>query len=279
MGMITLRLTAMLAVACIGLGACGKPKRPDVPDIKRLSTDVHVMLADHQLVLPFIALDDYAHRSPSFSLDPKGDRERAATRANDVLRDAADPDHPLTMTELSVTVQTYGWDDFDTRQRQMCPLLTRAWARSVCDNPWAAIQQALPSDRFRLMDLRGLDMNDQWKTVDCLEKRDWSQALPQNSGETAFVCEALVFGAKKPFYWVAVRIDGDLGAFWIVSSQERQGESAEMRVRREGEAIAAFVHDALGANENFADLHAAMCRLRRPGSDDAPSGPDCQKSD
>ena len=137
--------------------------------MKRLSTDIHVEIAKHSLILPFIALEDHAYRHQSFSLNREADREHALSAANKLLREAADPEHPLVFDSLSVVVRTYGWNDFDTSQRQVCPLLTHEWARSVCDNPWAAIQQALPGDRFRLVDLRRLQIDDPRRPGHCFD--------------------------------------------------------------------------------------------------------------
>lgn len=271
--LLTILLSSLLAV----LASCEKPENErSAVDVKRLSTDVHVEIAQHSMILPFIALEDYAYRHQSFSLDRKGDREHALTAANELLRDAADPKHPLTFDSLSVVVRTYGWNDFDWRQIQMCPLLTREWARSVCDNPWAAIQQALPGDRFRLVDLRRLLIDDPRRPGQCFNNGKPHKPLPQSPGEAVMVCEASDFeGNKKRFHTAVVRIDGDLGALWTVWQNE---ETAEAKTEREGKAIVAFVQNALGEREDFPALHSTMCRLRRPGSIDSPKGADCERA-
>jgi hypothetical protein len=271
--LLAILLSSLLAV----LASCGKPENErSAVDVKRLSTDVHVEIAQHSIILPFIALEDYAYRHQSFSLDRKGDREHALTAANKLLRDAADPKHPLTFDSLSVVVRTYGWNDFDWRQTQMCPLLSREWARSVCDNPWAAIQQALPGDRFRLVDLRRLLIDDPRRPGQCFNNGKPHKPLPQSPGEAVIVCEASDFeGNKKRFHAAVVRIDGDLGALWTVWQNE---ETAEAKTEREGQAIVAFVQNALGEREDFPALHSTMCRLRRPGSIDSPKGADCERA-
>lgn len=268
-----LLLSSLLAA----LTSCEKPESErSAVDVKRLSTDVHVEIAQHFLILPFIALEDYAYRHQSFSLNRKGDREYARDAANELLRNAADPKHPLAFDSLSIVVRTYGWNDFDTSQRQMCPLLTREWSRSVCDNPWAAIQQALPGDRFRLVDLRHLQIDDPRRPGQCFNNGKPHQPLPQRPGEAVMVCEASNFeGNKKRFHTAVVRIDGDLGALWTVWQND---ETAEAKTEREGKAIVAFVQNALGESEDFAALHSTMCRLRRPGSLDSPKGADCERA-
>ena len=268
-----LLLSSLLAV----LTSCENPESErSAVDVVRLSTDVHVEIAQHSLVLPFIALEDYAYRHQSFSFDRAGDSERALGAANKLLQDTADPKRPLAFDGLSVVVRTYGSTEFVSSLNKVCPLLTREWARSVCDNPWAAIQQALPGNRFRLVDLRRLEMDDSRFPGQCFDNGKPRQPLPQHPGEAVMVCEASDFeGNKKRFHTAVVRIDGDLGALWTVWQNE---ETAEAKSEREGKAIVAFVQNALGESEDFPALHSTMCRLRRPGSIDSPKGADCERA-
>lgn len=259
------------ACVCSVLASCGKHEDEHLAvDVELPATDIHFSVAQHTLVLPFIALEDYAYRHQSFSLDRKSDTEHALDAVNKLLRDAADPKHPLALDSLSVVVRTYGWNDSDSRQIQMCPLLTREWARSVCDNPWAAIQQALPVNRFRLVDLRRLQVEDPRGMANCRDDKP-HRPLPRNPGEAVMVCAAQVHGGRDDeFHSAVVRIDGDLGAIWTVwrYGQRQNGETAEAMTEREGKAIASFVQYALGKSEDFRALHATLCQLRRPGSND-----------
>jgi hypothetical protein len=274
----TLLLTICLSSLLIVLASCGKDEQLAV-DVGLLSTEVHVAIAQHTLILPFIALEDYAYRKQSFSLDRKGDNKHAFGALKQFLNDSKDPIKPLELDSLSVVVRTYGWNDSDSSQIKVCPLLTREWARSVCDNPWAAIQQALPGDRFRLVDLRRLQVGDPRGPANCRDDGDPHRPLPRNLGEAVMVCTAKVYGGRDDQYHHAViRIDGDLGALWTVWRYGQNGETAEAMTEREGKAIVAFVQYAFGKSEDFPKLHADMCRLRRPGSVDSPKGTDCGPS-
>jgi hypothetical protein len=260
------------------LASCGQDGHSKI-DVKLLSTDVHVSVAQHPLVLPFIALEDYAYRKQSFSLDRKNDGKQALDALDIFLRDSADPNKPLELDGLTVVVRTYGWNDADMRQRQVCPLLTREWARSVCDNPWAAIQQALPANRFRLVDLRRLQLGDPQSPDRCRENGEARRPFPQSPGTAVMVCEAMVWGgADGEYYLAAVRIDGDLGALWTVWRHGQNGETAEAMAEREGKAIISFVGHGVGKGEGFPNLLAEACRLRRPGASDGSHGTDCGRT-
>lgn len=257
------------------LTSCGNEEHP-APNVKLLSSDIHVSIGETPLVLPFISLDDYAYRKQSFSLDRKGDSERARNAFEQFLHESKDPQNPLVLDGLAVVVRTYGWTGEDLRSGKMCPMLTREWARSVCDNPWAAIQQALPVNRFRLVDLKRLQIGGPRSPASCRDDGKSHRPIPQRTGEAVIVCAAMVYGGRDDkFHHAAIRINGDLGALWTVWRYGQNGETAEAMAEREGKAIVAFVKYALGRNEEFQKLHADMCRLRRPGSVDGPKGADC----
>ncbi|MFN9708276.1 MAG: hypothetical protein ACK53K_07180 [Burkholderiales bacterium] len=242
------------------LASCGK----EPPNVELLATDIHVSVAQHNLVLPLIALEDHAkiviYQKQSFLLQRHSPLDKSSSSHV-----------PLVLDSVSLVVRTYGWNDFDMHQRQVCSMLTRKWAQSVCDNPWAAIQQALPRDRFRLIDLSVFK-----GSANCRQNDRSHPPLPQQAGQAAIVCTAMVYGSSDDeFYSAVVRISGELGAVWTVWRDEEYGETAEGMTKREGKAIAAFVKYSLGKNEDFQNLHLAMCQLRRPGSIDGPNGPDC----
>lgn len=274
---------------CLAVGALaicwqdGDAPRPDkarVPvDTRLLATDIHASIAQRTLVLPLVALPEHVGRGMSFSLDRQGDRQRAADARQQFLRDSAAPGQPLPQDSLSVVVDAYGWDHSYPAQPPLCSLLTREWARAVCDNPWAATRQALPANRFRLLDLRHLRTTGPGRQADCREGTPPPRALPTEPGQAVLLCNAMVYGGREDeFHYAVLRIDGDLGALWTVWNHGPNGETAEAMAQREGQAIAQFVQHALGPREDFAALQARMCRLRPPGSADHPHGSDCSRT-
>jgi hypothetical protein len=227
-----LLLTIVPSSLLMILASCGKDEHSGV-DAGLLSTDIHVSVAQQALVFPLVALDDYAYRKQSFSLNRKGDSERAVSALKQFLRDSADPRKPLVLDGLSVVVRTYGWNDADMRQRRVCSLLTREWARSVCDNPWAATQQALPVNRFRLVDLRSLQIEDSNSPTNCPDDGKPRRPLPEKTREAVMVCTAMVYGGDDDEFHSAVsRIDGHLGAVWTVWRHGQNGETAEAMTER-----------------------------------------------
>ena len=251
---------------CRNWQVCFTNCQPATPLIgaELLATDMHISVAQHTLVIPFIV----ANHSILWWRDDK----LALDKVTRLLHASADPENPLLDDDLYVTVKSFYWT--------VCPLLTREWARSACKNP--AILQALPYDGFELVDLHRLQVEDPSAWINCRDNGKQIQPLPQKPGEAVMVCEAKVYGGKDDQdHYAVVRIDDDLGARWIVISRpdKQNGETAEAKAEREGKAIVAFVQYALGKNENFPELHAAMCRLRRPGSVDGPNGSsDCERA-
>jgi hypothetical protein len=173
-------------------------------------------------------------------------------------------------------VRPCGWDESSSaRPEQVCVHLGREWARSVCDDPWAAVRQALPANSFELVDLRRLRVGFRQGDAHCIDDGK-PLRLPDTPGAAAMVCKANVSGARDDEFHVAVvRVDSDLGALWTVWRGGQSGEPAEAMTRREAQAIIAFVQHGLGAREDFERLHATLCRLRAPGSTDSAKGPDC----
>lgn len=272
----TIFLTAIFLV-CATLGACEdralyRPK----PDVERLASDVHVKIAGQPISLPWIALKDYAYTRPSFSLDRSGDRERESKKRKAFRAATSNATTAPALDSLSVVVGTYGWNDSDMRQRDMCPLLTKHWSRSVCDNPWAALQQALPGNPFALVDFDTLDPHS--RLANCTEESAKLISLIKPSSTAALLCDFDIYSADdKRSYSAIVQISDNLGAVWVVSESDNSEETAAEKAIREGKAIIALFQYGLGPNEDFTKLHRTVCELRKPGSRDAPRGSDCRK--
>jgi hypothetical protein len=262
-----LRLSLFGLIVCISfvLSACQKAK--EAPrNYRLLASDVHVSVADHQVVLPFVALNDYG-AIQSFSLNRRREGAAHADAISEFVREAGSPASPKSFDRLSIEIQTYGWNDADIQQRKICQMLTREWARSVCGNPWSAVQQALPR-RFELVDLsRARFETPEPRTPRCAKNGTPRRAFPARPGETVILCELEIFGGKPGKNYVAiVRIDRYLGAAWSVWNGDQLGENAEAMAARQGKIIGAFVRYGVGGREDFSKLHAMACGLRAPNA-------------
>lgn len=258
----TLRFALLLTMAFF-VGCNNRPAYRS-PDPRLLATDVHVKVAEHSLVIPFVALGDHAPGEASFSLDRAVDWERTAAMRTALLRETRDRRNPLPQDAVSLRVYPYGATDFDRSAAQLCPLLTRQWARSVCNDSPYSIRHVLPRNRFKLVDLRRLRLDDPRGPANCLRDRTRAK-LPSASKLAVLLCPALVFGGDEDEFHVAViRIDGNLGALRTVWRNDPTGETAEEMAIREGMAITLFVEAALGDREDFPKLVGVMQTLRRP---------------
>lgn len=122
------RSIGLIGCVCVALSACQKAE--EAPrDYGLLATDIHISVAGYQMVLPFIALNDYGAKQ-SFSLD----RRQAAANQDDatgkLVREAGDPDQPKLFDRISIEIQTYGSDDWDI-ERHVREAGSRTWLISA----------------------------------------------------------------------------------------------------------------------------------------------------
>ncbi len=237
-------------------------------DINLLASDAYFSIGDQSIVAPMVALEAFTRRRTVFTLDPKGDTERARAALQDFRTKSATRNTAPALKHMWIIVDTYGWNT----SLSLCQQLERRWAKSVCDNPWSAIRQALPHNRFALIDLQSLDSSDFRNLRNCLHSRSEAKKLILVPERPVVICQADVGGSGRTrFFTAVVSIEGNLGALWTVWDNDNQSESATTMVDREGAAIIALVRHGLGPQENFSTLQSEMCQLRRPGSEAHPN--------
>ncbi|MDZ4394957.1 hypothetical protein [Cypionkella sp.] len=263
-------------VAVVGLGwfslligfAEPELKGPSDADITALAQDAYVIVGDVPLMLPYVAMPDQISAGQFFSLDRRAVQEQWR-KDRDAFRLAASSAKGAPVLErVAVRVETYGWDDFSAfAWKKICSQLTRKWSQSVCDDPWAPLQQALPRQRFYLADDRHLDAFQWHQTAGREIVADQLRAMDLQGVRASAVCDREL-NARGRSCTAGVLISQHLMAVWSVWDSEN--ERAEQQADREGRAIVAFVNYALGAEEDFEALLAVVCTVRRPGS--GPSG-------
>lgn len=265
---ISLLCPLVLGVLLVACSQSPTPKHYTEADIVFLASDAHVIVGDVALVVPFVALSGYVGGKLSFSFDKQADRKAAKERM-DAFRLAASHDETApSVDSLEVAIRTYGWDDSETSVIRLCARLTRQWSRSVCNDPWAPLQQALPNglNRFYLADDRKLDTFRSWSTVGGEQVLDQLLAMRLQDGEASITCDKKVKSSTR-FCTAAMPVRQHLVAVWTVWNGVQ--ESADQQAKREGMAIRALVLDGLRQTENFPSLLSAACALKRP---DAPLG-------
>lgn len=263
---------AVIAIAIVGslvaLVISYQPSKnfghlPSDAEIELLASDAYVNIGDVLIILPYIALPDFVSMGQFFSLDRRRAREEWVAQRDEFRAAASYPETAPTLGQLEVIVDNFGGNGLD----EICQHLSRNWARSVCDNPWAPILQALPPNRFRLADDRRIDSFDHHWTVGRERVSDHLQAMDLQSNEASIVCGERSSSTTR-FCTAAMRLEDHLIAVWTVWDSEK--EPSVEQAKREGKAINAFVRHALGPTENFRELSEVMCHLGRPGHSTRP---------
>lgn len=241
-------------------------------DIAFLASDAHVVVGDVALVLPFVALTGYVADGPAFSLDGQQDRQMAKERLESFRKAAISPDNAPTVDRLEVDVDGYG---FDPPFLGICAQLSRQWSKSVCDDPWAPLGQALPKHPFFLADDRKFETFHHHWTVGGERISEHLLSMNLTADHASVVCDRATSSNVK-YCTAGILIKHHLAAVWTVWDSAE--ETSQRQAEREGKAVAAFVHHALGASENFPMLLSAACELRNPMSGIGPAGNPCDRS-
>lgn len=266
-------LTVFL-LAILLLTSCEEKKKRVELDIAQLTLDTHIIIGGERINLPFVALNDYAYRKMSFSLNHERDNEHAQSRAKAISKQVASWETAPTLESISVRLRTYGWSDTASNAEEICPRLSRQWAKAICNNPWAAIQQAVPKT-FHLVNLRKLES----QSISMRNARNCSSDFAKNirdkinEAQAIIFCRAHVYPMDGPtkFYTAAIRINNHLGALWrIWEGSSHDTEAKTEMLHGTGKAIKAFGDYAIGESEDFDSLQATLCKLRKPVSKEHP---------
>ena len=259
-------LTFMVGMSLALLNRPSRQNHYSEDDINFLASDAHIVVGGVPLVVPFVALRGYFSNGPSFSLDRKGDRERARERLEAFRKSASDISTAPAVDKLEIGLRTYGWRD-DVSPGRICARLRREWSKSICDDPWAPIQQAMPYDNntFYLVDDRNFGAFENHYTVG--DARMSAQLLAMNliAGEPSVVCDPASV-SKTVFCTAAVLVSAHLVVVWRVWNSN--AESPDERAAREAKALTALVTHGLGAAENFPALLDISCKMKDPQAPD-----------
>ena len=92
-------------LVCMSMALLNRPSRQNhysEDDINFLASDAHIVVGGVPLVVPFVALGGYVSEGPSFSLDRKGDRERARQRLEAFRKSASDISTAPAVDKLAI---------------------------------------------------------------------------------------------------------------------------------------------------------------------------------
>jgi hypothetical protein len=206
----------------------------EIPDIDPISMaeDVRVELGDQIFLLPRVAVRQQWRN---------GEYGRLNTP-------------PFDGVEIWIGV--YGTTGELTKSRQICPLLTRQWSRSICESAYTPLYKSLPR-QFTLLrpqaltvyrngGYAGIDqsMYDVVSSIDFDQERaDRSCSDPDSSGHR--FCSA------------GIGLENGLIALWFA------GEDPDDDARV-GRMVQSFVKNAIGPSEDFVTLEHEAVRLRDP---------------
>lgn len=267
-------LTCLVMLSNILASCSPSPQPVSDADIDFLASDAHVVVGDVPLVLPFIALTGYVAAKPSFSLNRQQDRQAATDRLEAFRKAAINPQAAPKIDQLEIAVYAYGWNDLDPKPfKRICARLSRQWSKSVCDDPWAALKQAMPENRFYVVNDRNFDAFDNYFTVGGERVSDQLHSMQLKVNEASVVCDRNLEPSKTAICTAAIQIKQHLAAVWTV--WDSTGETHSRQAEREGKSITAFVRHAIGPSEDFSALLADVCKLRNPKSSIGPGGSPC----
>lgn len=270
-----IRLSVFVALA-MGLSACSPERPPEYTEaeIEFLASNAHVIVGGVALTAPYVALSDMIGQKQTFSLDKQRDRKRARERLEEFRKLADHAETAPVVDKLEIGISTYGWDDFRPGKIGICARLSRQWAKSLCNDPWAPLDRALPGS-FYLADARRFDTFRNHFTVNMESRADQLGQMRLERGKPSLVCD------KEPsmtttFCTAAILLDDHLVAVWTAFGTAR--ETSKQRSDREGKAIEIFVSKALREREDFPSLFAAACSLRDPLKSTGLRGDACEQS-
>ena len=240
-------------------------KGPSDIEITEFAQEAHSAVGAVPLVLPFMAMRDQISAE---MLEAEGGRilQEYWWIKDDSFRVAAsNPIDAPALDQIRVRVASYAFDDFATRPwKKICGQLRRNWEKSVCDDPWAPLPNAVPYGDLQFLDDRKpSNFEGQWSGGREIVA-DQLRAMDLQSGRASPVFD-VELGKHGRNCTPGMSVARHLMAVWSV--RDSKSERAEAQADREGRVIVAFVNYGLGAEEDFAALLEVVCTARRPGSD------------
>lgn len=241
-----LAVVGLCLVVLTWLGLSSEPKLREPPP-ELLARDGHYEIGGERLVLPIIAtsyprktFDLARYRGKHISFEEFKKRFYEETRG---------PKAPKSVQSLQISLRYAAAYGKARGSRELCPLLTREWARHICRSirpgqlTNAPFKFALYERAFASEALSG-----HW-TVGNERRSDQIAGMMFAPGVPEIGCDK----ASK-FCTAGMAITPRLVAVWSVWPTDDPPESALDMARRQGQAILQLVRHGFGENERFAEV-------------------------
>jgi hypothetical protein len=145
---------------------------------------------------------------------------------------------------IDVSIRAYESYDEHFGSRDICPLLTRAWARTQCRGQRGGLLGRLP-EKFDLLDRSKLDRLKSHVTVGGETRYDQVKDMAFHPGSPEIGCDR-----QSHFCTAVVEALPGLLAVWTVWPDEKTGRTADQMAQIQGAATVPFVQRAIGPVED-----------------------------
>ncbi|PQZ24463.1 hypothetical protein CQZ93_26010 [Ochrobactrum vermis] len=199
------------------LGACTE-KVPDIDPVA-MAEDVRIVIGGESFILPQVAIDRTWNGG------------------------------------FQVWIGVYGSTGELLKSREICPLLTRQWSRSICESAFSPLYQSLP-DRLAIMRPSALPIYGNAFLADTNQSKYDVVAGIQFSLEKANLACSNATSIGHRFCFAGIGLDNGLIALW--NAEDRSNDN------RMGKMVQSFVKNAIGLTEDFSTLDRDAVKLRKP---------------
>lgn len=248
-------ISVMLGVL---LAACSQKSK--APPIDLLAQDARFLIANHVFRLPLVAV---SFGGRSYVLTPcarnKIDLQFACTISLDeIAKRNLNTNAPIPITALRISLQQYSSfrdslaDDY-IEIPELCEKLSQQWAKTICNYRLSHAGLGTIPRNFSIIEESKSSLlgSGEW-CGDAACEGSAAEKIHLNDNNPNFFCGNDENGAPLSLCNVAVRVDENIIAMWIVPRTDTNQISAE------AQAIKAFVRFAIGESEDFSALTDAL---------------------
>ena len=207
-------------------------------DFEFFSNDTYFEIAGQTIILP----------SLFYTWQIKIKYTSEDTYQNDQRNMGENPAKPQIVRSMRVFVEIYRTFGERFSSQGICPILSREWARNICENKRPGQLKNLPQS-FLLLNRDHIDILKRYPTVGKERQYDQIVEMRFEPGQSEIGCDK-----ESKFCTAIVTIDPKLIAVWTVWSENDSPNSASNMAERQGRAIFQLVENGLGKIEDFSEI-------------------------